>query len=75
MTQVGARWTDKPDVKIGVRIPATLKALISEFVVQDTHLNESDFIRDAIREKIQREAPELYQSLFRVTGGKRQQNE
>jgi len=30
----------------------------------DTHINESDFIRDAIREKIQRDAPYLYRELF-----------
>jgi len=30
----------------------------------DTHINESDFIRDAIREKIQREAPHMFKELF-----------
>jgi Arc/MetJ-type ribon-helix-helix transcriptional regulator len=53
-------------VKISAWIPRTLKQLMSKYVAQDTHLNESDFIRDAIREKIQREAPELFKQLFEV---------
>lgn len=52
------------DVRISARIPRSLKQLMEEFVALDAHLNESDLIRDAIREKIQREAPELYAKLF-----------
>jgi hypothetical protein len=37
---------------------------MKKFVSMDAHINESDFIRDAIREKIQRDAPHLYQELF-----------
>lgn len=55
----------RKDVVINVRIPQTLRELVQKFVERDTHLNESDFYRDAIREKIMREAPELYQKLFR----------
>lgn len=57
-------------VKISAWIPATLKELIRKYVSQDTHLNESDFIRDALREKIQRDAPSLYNQLFRIQGDK-----
>jgi len=53
------------DAYIGVRIPKTLKELVQKVVAVDAHLNEADFVRDAIREKIQREAPELYAQLFR----------
>jgi len=52
------------DVRISARIPHTLKELMQQFVALDTHINESDLIRDAIREKIQREAPDLYNRLF-----------
>lgn len=52
---------------ISVRIPKSPKALIQNFVSLNTHVNESDFIRDAIREKIRREAPELYSQLFQET--------
>ena len=64
----GARTNVKKepnDVIISARIPKTLKKLIETYVAQDAHLNESDLIRDAIREKIQREAPELYTQLFK----------
>jgi len=52
------------DVRISARIPRNLKELMQQFVALDAHINESDLIRDAIREKIQREAPELYRQLF-----------
>jgi len=55
----------KKDAQISFRIPLPLKALVEKCVSLDTHLNGSDFIRDAIREKIQREAPDLYRELFR----------
>jgi hypothetical protein len=38
--------------------------LIEEFCRRDAHVNPADFIRDAIREKLQRDAPELYRQLF-----------
>jgi len=52
------------DVRITARVPRTLKELMQQFAALDAHINESDLIRDAIREKIQREAPELYNQLF-----------
>jgi len=33
-------------------------------VALDSHINESDLIRDSIREKIQRDAPQLYSKLL-----------
>jgi len=53
------------DVRISARIPIKLKLLMQKYVERDAHLNESDFIRDAIREKIQKEAPDLYKQLFK----------
>jgi len=61
----GNRTREKP-MKISAWIPKSLKVLMRRYVEQDTHLNESDFIRDAIRDKIQREAPELYRQLFQT---------
>jgi len=55
----------KKEAAISARIPYTLKTLMQKFVALDTHINESDFIRDAIREKIQREAPGLYGDIFK----------
>ena len=37
---------------------------MQKFITMDTHLNESDFIRAAIREKIRNEAPQLLDELF-----------
>jgi Arc/MetJ-type ribon-helix-helix transcriptional regulator len=54
-------------VKISAWLPKTLKDLMDRYVARDAHLNASDLIRDAIREKIQREAPELYKQLFQTT--------
>lgn len=55
----------RKDAYIGVRVPRTLKVLIQKIVEFDAHLNEADFVRDAIREKIQRDAPHLYAQLFK----------
>lgn len=56
--------TKEKDVKITFRAPATLRGLVKNFIELDAHMNESDFYRDAAREKIQREAPDLYRKLF-----------
>jgi len=53
------------DAVIAARIPKTLKDLILRIIQIDAHINESDFVRDALREKVQRDAPELYRQLFR----------
>ena len=50
---------------LNVRVPATLKELIGEFVLKDCHTNISDFTRDALRQKLEKDAPELYSRLFR----------
>jgi len=55
---------EKQESVIAARVPKTLKELIAEFIKQDTHMNESDFVRDAVREKIKRDAPQLYAQLF-----------
>lgn len=33
----------------------------------NAYLNPADFLRDAVREKVQKEAPELYEHLFKET--------
>lgn len=56
----------RKDVQISTRIPAPLKQLMQKYVERDTHLNESEFIRDAIRQKIERDAPDLYKEVFQT---------
>ena len=51
---------------INVAIPQTMKDLIEQFVSLDTHTNLSEFVRDAIRQKLQKDAPHLYNQLFEV---------
>jgi len=49
---------------IATRVTRRFAALLEEYCRQDAHVNLADLIRDAIREKIQREAPELFAKLF-----------
>ncbi len=49
---------------IGFRTRKSLKTLMEKYVLKDTHLNISDFIRDAVREKIKRDYPDLLKELF-----------
>jgi Arc/MetJ-type ribon-helix-helix transcriptional regulator len=49
---------------ITFRLPLTLRDLLKDYLSLDTHMNESDFLREAMREKIKREAPRLYEKLF-----------
>jgi len=49
---------------LNVRVPSTLKELIEKFVSLDCHTNISDFTRDALRQKLQRETPHLYNQIF-----------
>jgi len=55
----------RDQVLITLQIPATMKELIERIVSADTHSNMSEFIRDAIRQKIQRENPGLIQAMVR----------
>jgi Arc/MetJ-type ribon-helix-helix transcriptional regulator len=57
--------TRKSLVQVSFRIPKTLKEVIEQYVKSDLHVNASDFFREALREKIQRDAPELYKALVK----------
>lgn len=52
---------------VSSKIPSNLREAMQKFILKDTHLNESDFIRAAIREKIRREAPQILDELFEDT--------
>ena len=51
--------------QLNVRIPQNLKKLMKKYVELDAHKDLSELTRDAIREKIQKDAPHLYHNLFR----------
>ena len=54
----GNMQTNKRDF-IGLRVTKKMRDAIKIYVDHDTHLNESDFVRNAIREKLVRDAPHL----------------
>ena len=68
-TTTALRRSPEKTVSTSVRLPKSLKALIEEHVRLDTHVNASDFIREAIREKVLREAPHLHHRLFAPAEG------
>ena len=49
---------------VATRVTLKTAELIAEFCKRDAHVNTADFIRDAIRDKLWREAPELYHQLL-----------
>ena len=51
--------------QLRVRVPPNLKNLMREYIQLDTHKDISEFTRDAIREKIKKDAPALYSELFK----------
>ena len=51
---------------VATRVTPQLAKLIKEICRRDAHVNPADFIRDAIREKIRRDTPELYRELFKI---------
>ena len=54
----------KNEVIIAVRIPRALRQLMEQFIERDAHMGLSELVRDSIREKIRREAHDLYLKLF-----------
>ena len=56
-------------VTLNVRVPASLKELIERYLACDCHTNASEFTRDALREKLVHDAPELYKQLFEKVEG------
>jgi Arc/MetJ-type ribon-helix-helix transcriptional regulator len=56
--------SDEKMAQLNVRVPQSLKKLMKEFVALDAHKDLSELTRDALREKIQRDAPHLYKELF-----------
>ena len=49
---------------VSARIPKNLRDAMQTMIIMDTHLNESDFIRNAIREKLKRDAPHLIKKML-----------
>ena len=56
---------DKEFTVLVVRIPQTMRNIMDQIIRADTHSNISEFVRDAIRQKIQHENPGLIQQMVR----------
>jgi len=48
---------------IVVKLPMAMWKCVEKFVIHDTHYTISEFVREAIRDKILKEAPELYEQI------------
>jgi len=52
-------------VRVGIRVPKDLKKLIDRYLEYDpTYVNISEFARSAFREKIRKDAPQLYEEIM-----------
>jgi Arc/MetJ-type ribon-helix-helix transcriptional regulator len=49
---------------IATRVTERFADLLEEFCRQDAYINCSDLIRDALREKLRKDAPELFEPLL-----------
>jgi Arc/MetJ-type ribon-helix-helix transcriptional regulator len=54
----------KIPIRISVRMSARLKKLIKKCVQNGLYPSVSEFTRDALREKLARDAPELYREDY-----------
>jgi Arc/MetJ-type ribon-helix-helix transcriptional regulator len=50
---------------VSVRVSRSLYRLMMKYIEVDTHATLSDFLRDAIREKLKRDAPWLYAEMIK----------
>jgi len=57
---------------INFRVPGPLRELTQEFVERGLYLNLGDFLREATKEKIRKEGPDLYAKLFFANRGSRE---
>ena len=57
--------SDEKMVQLNIRVPQNLKKIMKEYIELDAHKDLSELTRDALRQKIQRDAPHLYRSLFK----------
>ncbi len=56
---------EEPELQvISVKITKPLLRAIKEYMKLDAHVTISDFVRDAIRDKIKTDAPWLYEKIL-----------
>ena len=58
--------SEKSDLEvISTKVTRKFNIVIEKFLVMDSHVTKSDLVRDAIREKIKREAPQLLEEMMK----------
>jgi len=53
---------------ISVKVSKPLYALVEKYLELDAHVTKSDFVRDAIRQKLKNDAPWLLEEMFKNEG-------
>jgi hypothetical protein len=56
---------ERETVVLSCRVNTRFAELVRKFCSMDSHLNPGDLLRDSLREKIERDAPELLKQLFK----------
>jgi len=51
-------------IVVSTRVTKPLAKAIEKYLQIDAHVTPADFIRDAIREKLKRDVPHLYQKML-----------
>jgi len=49
---------------VSTRITEPLVSVMEKYLEIDAHVSPADFIRDAIREKLKRDVPDLYNEMY-----------
>ena len=49
---------------LATRVTEPLAKVIEEYLRRDAHVSPADFLRDAVREKLKRDAPRLYKTML-----------
>ena len=49
---------------ISTRVTEPLAKIVEEYLRRDTHVNPADLMRDALREKLKRDVPDLYEKML-----------
>lgn len=59
-----ARENDEWYDFLGVKLPKRLMEAMDEYIRRDTHATRSEFVRNAIREKLNRETPDIIKKIL-----------
>jgi metal-responsive CopG/Arc/MetJ family transcriptional regulator len=49
---------------IGIKFPKSLVKAMDRYIARDTHATRSEFIRTAVREKVQKDMPDVWADVM-----------